>query len=305
MFAFIYLVAILFSGYQEYLVYSIYSISYLPYTLIFYLIFLGINGEKINNFQILFPALESIEYYLKNKIYLNKVKTKRSLFIIYIIILLGSSLIGMYFLKPTIQLIDEQKKGLEIPIIETKEYRNNLTGDFDVEQKFKITFGLIPWAKFRPNISLIDKYGNPYHSKPENYYFTGEYVIINGSTWNSTNITLIGKKHEDNLVKIYKIEKKYLNDSFQIINLIFTNPYDLYINIYLVDIAIMDAGFELVSYNITGLHFDKEARESLDEILRNQTYKETVTIKDIGVRHESLHLNQSITLFLKKNNTFT
>lgn len=219
-------VAFSFSTYQEFLGYILLSIISLVLLFSLYHIFLKIFHVKGNIF-----------HYSDKKPYLNLILNNKMLWVsIVLIISVVAALIGTHFLKTTTQLVDEQKTTLEIPRIETWN-RSNISGDFDIAQKYKITFGLIPWIKFRPNISLIDESGKPYHPEPEpDYYLAGEYVIVNGSRMNSTNITLVGKKHEDNLPKIYKLEAKDLNDSVKRWNLIFTNPYDLYIKIDAFDI---------------------------------------------------------------------
>lgn len=74
---------------------------------------------------------------------------------------------------------------------------------------------------------MIDIYGKPYREYP-NYTFKGEYeVIINGSQWNNVNVSLNGKKRDNNITRFYKIEKNNLNETVQRWDIIFSNPYDI------------------------------------------------------------------------------
>jgi len=284
------LVAFSLSTYQEQLVYILLSILSLVLLIFLYKIFLKI-----------FPLNKKFFQYSDNLPYLNLLKNKNlSALLIIIIMFVGAFFIGTYYLKTTSQFIDEKSTGLEIPRIETWKYRNNLSGIFDVEQYYTIKFLYIPWIKIKSNISLIDIYGKPYREYP-NYTFRGEYeVIINGSRWSNVNVSLKGKKLDNNITRFYKIEKNNLNETVQRWDIIFSNPYDLYVKIYEIDIEKDNQFNQFINYNITNLRFNKEA---LDEILRNPQDQETVSIKDVGVRHNSLNLNQSITLFFSKNNT--
>lgn len=72
-------------------------------------------------------------------------KNKKLWVLIISIISVAAVLMGTYYLKTTTQFIDEKSTGLEIPRIETWNYRNNLSGIFDVEQYYTIKFRYIPW----------------------------------------------------------------------------------------------------------------------------------------------------------------
>jgi len=232
------------------------------------------------------------------RFYFDLMKSKyKRLILLIIVITIGASFVGMFFFNTTTELLDQQNKGLEIPRIETWN-RSNLSGIFDVEQHYTIKFSYIPWIKIKPNISLMDNNGKPYYTN-SNYTFRGEYeVIINDSKWNTINVSLNGKKRDNNLPRIYKIEKKDFNDTVQRWDIIFTNPYDMYINIYEFDIEKDKQFNQFINYSSNDMDFDKEG---LNQTLKNNYNDQTLAIKDVGVRHNSRNLNQSITLFFATN----
>ncbi len=275
--------AFYFSTYKEYSLVMLYSIILFLFAfVILYIVFINLFQKKLE-----------LAFYSDKRFDIDLKKFYKTLILLIIVITIGASLGGMYFFNTTNELTDQKNTGLEISKIETWN-RSNLSGIFDVEQHYTIKFSYIPWIKIKPNISLIDSYGKPYYTRP-NYIFRGEYeVIINDSKWSTINVSLNGKKRDNNLPRIYKIEKKDFNETVQRWDMIFTNPYDMYIKIYEVDIEKDKQFNQLINYNITNMDFDKEA---LDETLINKQNKETITIKDVGVRHKSRNLNQSITLF--------
>lgn len=295
---YLFMAALLFSGYQEYIGYSIYSFLYLCATIIFYMIFLEIYGEKIIEISkidgwISFIVLKA--QYLENLITKNKKRNLRILGVIVIIVVIAALFGGKYYLKTTTQFIDERSTKLEIPRLEREIYRDNITGYFDVVQNYKITFRLIPWVKFSPNISFSDESGKPYDPE-RNYNLKGDYITINGSSWNTTNVTLYGKRHEDNLPKIYNITKKYFNDSIEVWDINFIDPYEFGIVIRQVSFK-RDNQLEYINHSINNLITDENGKIQLDN--------DVITFNDIvvsGNRGKSGYANQSIAIYFKKNN---
>lgn len=213
--------------------------------------------------------------------------TQRWVIIVSIAVLFG----GNYYLKTPTPLVDEKKTKLEISFISTglewEPYRSS-DGYFDIEQNYTIKFGLIPWVKFKPdNISLIDLYGNPYYNSL-NYGLSGEYVIINGSRWNSTNVIIKGKRHEYNLPKFYNLSKKQYNETVQIWDINFTNPYGFFIKIDEF-VIVKNQQLKLINYNLNSVP---------DANLREQG---SIFVSKVWL--DPYVPNQSITLFFEKNST--
>ena len=263
----------------------------IPIILSFYLIFIKIfpNNEKLLSH----PHKED---YMKSLILNNK----KSAILFIVIISILAALIGIYCLNTTSELVYHHEDRLKITDLDINR-GGNITvspmGNFDITQIYRIKYQFIPWIKINSNMSLVDSSGKPYQQY-ENYSFNGKNdVIINGPRWSTIDAYLIGIK-QDNLPRIYTLEKKDVNETHQIWNISFTNPYEFYVEIYRLNI-VNDEKLKLINYKINNLDFDKE---KLDESIKNPIYKNIITINDVGVWGKNVYPNQSITLFFEINN---
>lgn len=278
-------VAFSFSTYEEQLRYIMVSFFLLIlFGVSLYLIFLKTVLElPIDN--------ENLSVYLRRGLFSKFIsENKKWIISILLIIFISSALTGLYLFKTTVGPAENDKQtGLEIPIIDTKWSSNrNLDGYFIVEKNYTITFGLIPWTKFKPdNISLMDKHGDPYYISP-NYRLSGEYVIIKNSRRNTINVIIKGKNYDNALPKIYNISKKEFNETVQIWNVNFTTPYDFDIKIDDFVIA-KDKQLKLIDHKMNNIPaFNIKFNEEPDNIFISE-----VELK----KHEQ---NQSITLIFNK-----
>ena len=285
--------AFILSDYQDFVPYVFLSFAQLILLISLYVLFLEFYGHKtflkpqeIDDF---FINLKSKSGRLKDIISKNKTNINRALFVVLIVVLITVPIGGKYLLKTSVQLV-EKPISLEIPIIQTWGYRNNITGYLEVEQNHSITFKLIPWKKIKPNISLVPS-EKSYCIDPN---LNGEYLTINGSSWSTTNVILCGKKPENNLPRIYEIKKENLNDTFQKWEITFNNPYPYNIHINEFDIE-KDKQFKFINYSINNLLF---AGRYIDQL-------ETIGFTGLVVWYNGRYSNQSITLLFEKNNTLT
>ncbi|MDO9097440.1 MAG: hypothetical protein Q7U60_04910, partial [Candidatus Methanoperedens sp.] len=112
------------------------------------------------------------------------------------------------------------------------------------------------------------------------------------------NVILYGRNEETNISKFHTLDIKDLNDTIQIWEIKFNNPYsfDLEINYAVID---KNKQLKLINYNKNNLRLN-EMR--LKEIMDNPAdYQYQIFIKDIGLPYEKeLYPNQSITLFFEK-----
>ncbi|MCK4798607.1 MAG: hypothetical protein KAT05_14600 [Spirochaetes bacterium] len=263
----------------------------LPLFFVFHLTFTKIFSKK-----------EEIPDYLKKEFFLKSLilNNKKSAILFIVIISILAALIGIYCLNTTSELVYHNEDRLEITDLDINR-GGNITvspmGNFDITQIYRIKYQFIPWVKINSNISLVDSSGKPY-KQYENYSFNGKNdVIINGSRWSTIDAYLIGIK-QDNLPRIYTLEKKEVNETHQIWNISFTNPYEFYIKIYRLNI-VNDEKLKLINYKINNLNFNKE---KLDESIKNPIYKNIITINDVGIWGKNVHSSQSITLFFEVNN---
>ncbi len=286
------LAAFLFSEYQEYLNYIATSISFsIAILILFYPIFLALYGEKITPPLIdeFFANLKLKENSLRNILSRNKTTIKWSLLIIFIIIfIVVAPFTGIYLLKTTTQLVDEKPDRFIIDsMFITRAYRN-ISGDFFVWQNYSIKFGIIPWAKFKPNISLKNRFDEPANS----YSFRGDYILINNSGFNTTNVILYGKKEINNLPKfyLYTFEISDLNDTIQKWDIKFNNsyPYDIEINEVIIDPA---RELRFINYHPGNL--------SLGDIINEE---QRIIIRHVWIAPDpnKIYSNRSITLFFEK-----
>ena len=290
---FVLLLAFISSDYQEFLPYVFLSFSVLILLALLYVLFLEFYGQKFvltpSEIDDFFIDLKWKSDWIKNKIPKYKTNTKRLLFIILIFSLIVTVPIGgKHLLKTSVQLVEEKPLNrLEIPVIETWGTKNNITGDFDVEQNYSITFGLIPWVKLKPTISL-DESGKSYCIDPKSS-FDGEYLTINGSRWNTINVILCGKKRDNNIPKIYEINKAKLNETFQKWEIKFTNPFDSYIKIH-----------EVILEKDRQLKFSYYEKNNMDFVEIKTDQSDIIVITQVSIWHKNRYPNQSITLFFEK-----
>jgi hypothetical protein len=134
---------------------------------------------------------------------------------VFIILIIFGLFTGKYLTKTPTQIVEEKTDRLIINFIYTTIYDwqdVNITGDYYVEQNYSIKFGLIPWTKIRPNITLRDKYDMP---TDPSYNFMQNYIYVNNSWFNTTNIILRGKKEESNIPIFYTLKIRDLNKTTQ------------------------------------------------------------------------------------------
>jgi heme/copper-type cytochrome/quinol oxidase subunit 2 len=289
---YILLLVSMFTIYKEIFALTIMNIFIsLPLFLVFHLTFTKIFSKK-----------EEIPDYLKKEFFLKPfiLNNKKLAISFMVIISISAALIGMYGLNTTYELVNHNENRLEITDLDINRGGNitiSPVGNFYITQIYRIKYQFIPWVKITSNISLVDSSGKPY-TQHENYSFNGKNdVIISNSRWSTINASLIGIK-PDNLPRIYTLEKKEVNETHQIWNISFTNPYEFYIKIYRLNI-VNDEKLKLNDYKINNLDFDKE---KLDESIKNPVYKNIITINDIGIWGKNVNPNQSISLFFEINN---
>lgn len=289
------LIAFLFSEYKEYLFYMETSILFsLGIIFLFYPLFLTLYGQKITTSQIddFLTTLKSMETLLKTKISRYKTYKKKALFIIFIIILIGASFTGIYLLKTTTLINEEKPDVLLIPDMFIDRPNGILSGDLYVWQNYSIRFGLIPYAKIKPNISFRNRLGE---NTVSDYNFSGDYLLIKNSSWNTINVIFYGRKEETNISQFHTLDIKDLNDTSQIWDIRFNNPYsfDIEINSASID---KHKQLKLINSKKNNLRF----MEIIDDPDNSH-----IIIKQLGLPHEEIYPNQSITLFFEKNNTIT
>ncbi len=284
--------AFLFSEYQEYITYIQTSILLsLGIIILFYPIFLALYGEKISTSQIddMLASIKSTADSLKSIISRNKTKVKGVLFIVFIIILITAALTGKYFLKTTTQIAEEKSHMLVIENMFINRQNVNLSGYLFVWQNYSIKFGLIPYAKIKPNISFKDRFGDTLTS---GYNFSGDYLLIKNSSWNKINVILYGRKEENNISKFYTLDIKDLNDTIQMWKIKFNNsyPFDIEINYLIVE---KSKELKFINYTKNNLR--------LNEIVNDNPTDHQIAIRGVGLPYEKkLYPNQSITLFFEK-----
>jgi len=124
-----------------------------------------------------------------------------------------------------------------------------------------------------------------------------EYQLFGGEFWRKIGVCvytfLYVKRHENNLPKFYNITKKYLNDSVEVWDIKFTDPYEFGIVIRQVSF-LSDKQLEYINHSINNLITDENGKIQLDN--------EEITFNYIIVRCNSCYANQSITIFFKKKN---
>lgn len=275
-------VAFSFSTYQEHLGYIMASvISLVIFLLPLYCIFLKI-----------FPINETFFSYSNKLPDLNFILKNKKLWALMILLIsVVAALAGTYFLKTTTQLVDEKTNRLIIDDIFINRDHLNISGDYYVEQNYSIKFGLIPWTKMRPNITLRDSLDNPTNA---NYNFDGGYLLINNSRWfNTTNVILYGRK-KDNVPPFYTLKIKDLNETNQRWDIIFYTNYTYDIDIYAVNIE--KGNLRLINYTTDNL--------ALNEVVNNPT-DHYIVLKHVWFAKYWLpqYANHSITLFFEKNST--
>ncbi len=231
-----------------------------------------------------------METLLKTKISRYKTYKKKALFIIFIIILIGASFTGIYLLKTTTLINEEKPDVLLIPYMFIDRPNGILSGDLYVWQNYSIRFGLIPYAKIKPNISFRNRLGE---NTVSDYNFSGDYLLIKNSSWNTINVIFYGRKEEKNISQFHTLDIKDLNDTSQIWDIRFNNPYsfDIEINSASID---KHKQLKLINYTKNNLRF----MGIIDDPDNSH-----IIIKQLGLPHEEIYPNQSITLFFEKNNT--
>lgn len=292
---YIYFAALLFSGYQEYLGYPIYSILYLSATVIFYLIFLEIYGEKIIRFSKIkddssIAFLNFKAQYFKYLISKNEKRIRQIIAVIFIIVLIAVLFVGKYYLKTTTQMVEEEPHKLVIDDLFINRPNFNLSGEFFVWQNYSIKFGLIPWAKIKLNLSSVDESDK---TKTPDYNFSGNYLFIKNASWNTINVKLYGWKQEYNISEFHTLKISDLNDTIQRWDINFYNHYPYYIEIY--EVVVEKGNLKLINY-VKNL--------ALGEVVNNPTDHQ-ITIKHVELPKYWLpqYANHSISLFFKKNNS--
>ncbi|NJD77356.1 MAG: hypothetical protein FIB08_09720 [Candidatus Methanoperedens sp.] len=293
---YLYLVSFTFSEYQEYLGYAMYSFFYLLAISIFYLIFLEIYGEKFiiiskikkdNSFKNLYCRLIFLKYIILKR----EKKIKQLIVGIFIIVVIAFLFIGYYSLKTTTQLEEEEPDRLIIDSMFITRANRTVSGDFFVRQNYSVKFGAIPWVKIKPNITLKNSLDEPTNLYP----FRGDYLLINNSRFNTTNIILYGKKEISNLPNsyFYELEISSLNDTVQKWDIIFNNSYNYTIEI---NEAIIDPMRELkfINYSRNNL--------SLGDVINED---QRIIIRRVWIAPDlsKIYSNRSISLFFESKNT--
>ena len=279
------LVAFYFSTYQEHLAYIIISIIFLPaFLLILYYAFLKIF--PMNDY--FFPNPDKLPY-------LNLVLENKKLWAwLILIIFVAAALIGTYFLKTTTQVMEETPDRLAIQEIFINREYGPLQGYSILRQNYTIRFGLIPWVKIKPNITLKGEFDQQFTTYPY-YNFSGEYLLVKNQSWNTINVIIPGRRLENDISKnFYSLTKKDFNDTVQIWMINFSNPYPYDIEILYI-IVEKDKQLKLINHDKNNLRLDGITNEPTDH---------QITIKNVGLPHEKIYSNQSITLFFEKNNTY-
>lgn len=293
---YLYLVAFNFSGYQEYVGYAIYSFLYLLGTFIFYLIFLEIYGEKFIKISEmkkdnLFINLYSRLILLKHVILKHEKKIRQIIGAIFIIVIIAVLFVGNYYLKTTAQFVKEEPNKLVINDLFVNRSNNNLSGTLFVSQNYTLKFGLIPWGRIRLNISSVESD----NVKTPDYNFSGNYLYIKNSSWNTISVELYGWKQEYNISEFHTLKINDLNNTIQRWDINFYNPhpYDIYINEVVVEMG-------------NQLRYNNYTRDNLApfDIVNNPT-DHYIVIQHVWLPRYWLpqYANHSITLFFEKNKT--
>lgn len=293
---YLYLAAFIFSEYQEYLGYPLRSFLYLSAIIIFYLIFLEIYGKKILRYSkfrndISFAFLNFKAQYFKYLTPKNEKRFKQIMAVIFIIIIIATLFIGYYYLKTTAQIVEEKPNRLVIDTLFINRPNVNLSGTLFVTQNYTIKFRLIPWTKIKLNISSVDESDR---TKILDYNFSGNYLFIKNSSWNTITVKPYGWKKEYNIFEFHTLKISDLNDTIQRWDINFYNPYLYDIEIYWV---VVERGNQLKLIN-----YSKDL--ALDEVVNDPTDHQ-VTIKHVWLPKywQPEFANYSISLFFEKNNS--
>lgn len=282
------------SEYREYVAYPLYSFIYsFLFVGLFYSIFLEIYGEKI----ITSSEIDNFSDYLalkiqslKSKISINETLIMRIVVLVFIILIIFGLFTGKYLTKTTTQIVEKTERLVidEMYIHPYYWQEVNISGDYQVEQNYSIKFGLIPWTKIRPNITLRDGYNVP--TNP-NYNFMQNSLYINNSWLNTTNIILRGIKEGSNIPKFYTLKIIDLNETTQRWDIEFNNIYSYPIEIYYLTVY--------QPPELKYIKYEKSDGLSLNEVVMENSH---TIIKRVTIHPESdnINPNQSITLYFEK-----
>lgn len=147
--------------------------------------------------------------------------------------------------------------------------------------------------KIKPNITSKDEFDQQYPTNPY-YNFSGEHLLVKNQSWSTTNVIIPGRRLEHNISKnFYSLAKKDFNDTIQIWEIKFRNPYPY--NIEILNIVVeKDKHLKLVNYN-SNLRSSEIVNEPTDH---------QMTIKHVSLPHGEMYSNLSITLSFEKNNSY-
>lgn len=200
---------------------------------------------------------------------------------------------GYYLTKTSVELVEEKPDMLVVDDFFINRQYSNLVGDFYVWQNYSVEFRLIPWVKFKPNITLENRQGKNTNSK---YNLSGDDLFIKDTSWNTIYVNLAGKKERHNIPKFYTLNIDDSNETFPKWNIYFENPYPYGI---LINFIIVEKGNKLDFINY-------EKSNGLNIKLSEPNDKEII-IQNVFLLgcDERLCENESISLYFEKNNTLT
>ena len=293
---FILLLAFIFSDYLDFLIHILVSYVLLFLLVVLYFFFLEFYGQKSvlkpQEIDAIFIYLKSTSCRLKDITSKNKTNINRALLIIFIFILIAAPIGGTYLLKTSVQLVKEETHMLVIDNLFFNRQNSGISGDLYVWHNYSIEFGLIPWMKFKPNISLENRHGENINSK---YNLSGDRLLIKNTSWNTIYVNLYGKKEMHDIPQFYTLNINDSNETYPQWELKFNNPYPY-------DVEIDHINFDK-NQQLKLIKVDKNNLR-LNEII-GDINEPHMTIIKVRLPHGDIYPNQSITLFFEKNNTFT
>jgi len=284
------LFSFLFSNYQEYAKYLTVTIIFIILLLfILYIILLKLSYLH-TNFH-----MDTILKLKRNSIKILKTNTHIKILIIIFILIIIPGITGIIFYNS--HITDEEMKivRLEIPVLPVeKNSYGNLHGSQQINDQFKLKFGLIKWVKVHResshrNFTIIEAYNTDDSSNE--YDFSGNFVILKGD--DEINVTLSGT-HELYINKeFYNFTKQNHLNNTQVWNISFQNPYPYKIEVHELEIENPDR-LKLIKWTNNGIHMN-DGRLN-DEV--NKSSNELIT--SISILPTDSNKTKTISLYFTK-----
>ena len=258
-------ISFLFSNYEEHAM--ILSIVFIIITLLLfslYILLLKLRYLHTNFdiYTIVGLEINSIKFFKQN------VRKKNLILFIIFIFIVIPGMTGNIFYNP--HITDEEMKieRLEIPLlpVEKNSYAN-LHASQQINDQFKLEFGLIKFVKVPRNFTIIEAYNTDDSSKE--YDFSGNFVTLKGD--DKINVTLRGTHELYINEEFYNFTKQNHLNNTQVWNISFKNPYPYKIEVHRLMIGNPDR-LKLIKWTNNGIYMNDgrlndEVNKSSNELI--------------------------------------